>query len=81
VAAAAAGAFGTYLVVLAALRLAPVGYVVPVREVSIVFGALLGTRFLGEPFGGSRVAACVVVVIGVRRLSNRATGDEMDGRR
>ncbi|MEA2581983.1 MAG: hypothetical protein QOF33_68 [Thermomicrobiales bacterium] len=57
--------FGTYCVILAAFRLAPVSYVVPMREVGIVFGALLGVRLLGEPFGRTRVAACAVVAIGV----------------
>lgn len=60
-----AAIFGTYWIVLTAYRLAPVSYVVPMREISIVFGALLGVRFLGEPFGRSRIAACAVVACGV----------------
>lgn len=57
--------FGTYSLILAAFRLAPVAYVVPMREISIVFGAWLGVRVLGEPFGWTRLAACCVVAAGV----------------
>ncbi len=57
--------FGTYALILAAFRLAPVAYVVPMREISIVFGAWIGVRLLGEPFGWTRLAACCVVAAGV----------------
>ncbi len=57
--------YGTYCIILAAYRLAPVSYVVPMREVSIVFGALLGIYLFGESFGRGRIAACVVVATGV----------------
>lgn len=57
--------YGTYCIILAVYRLAPVSYVVPMREVSIVFGALLGVYLLGESFGRSRIAACAVVAAGV----------------
>jgi multidrug transporter EmrE-like cation transporter len=60
-----AAVFGTYALILAAFRLAPVAYVVLMREISIVFGAWLGVRLLGEPFGGTRLAACCVVAAGV----------------
>jgi drug/metabolite transporter (DMT)-like permease len=59
------GSFGTYLIVLSALRLAPVAYVIPVREVSIVFAALLGAFVLKETFGWNRYAACILVSVGV----------------
>jgi drug/metabolite transporter (DMT)-like permease len=59
------GSFGTYLIVLSALRLAPVAYVIPVREVSIVFAALLGAFVLKESFGWNRYAACILVSVGV----------------
>jgi drug/metabolite transporter (DMT)-like permease len=59
------GSFGTYLIVLSALRIAPVSYVVPVREVSIVFAALLGAFVLHESFGRTRYAACIMVAAGV----------------
>jgi drug/metabolite transporter (DMT)-like permease len=60
-----AGSYGTYLVVLAATRLAPVSYVAPMRETSIVIGAVLGARMLGEPLGVARLLSCLVVVAGV----------------
>jgi drug/metabolite transporter (DMT)-like permease len=62
---AALGSFGTYLIVLSALRLAPVAYVIPVREISIVFAALLGAFVLHESFGRARYAACIMVAAGV----------------
>jgi len=59
------GSFGTYLIVLAATRLAPVSYVVPMRETSIVVGALIGARVLGEPLGRTRLTGCALVTLGV----------------
>ena len=46
---------GAYGLVLAALRLSPVSHVNPVRELSVVIGAWIGVRFMGEP-GGSRAS-------------------------
>lgn len=63
-----AGSFGTYMIVLAATRLAPVSYVVPMRETSIVIGAILGARLLGESLGWTRIGACVLVVLGVMAI-------------
>jgi drug/metabolite transporter (DMT)-like permease len=60
-----AGSFGTYFIVLAATRLAPVSYVVPMRETSIVIGAILGARMFGESLGSTRIVACLLVVLGV----------------
>ena len=57
--------FGTYCIILVAFRLAPVSYVVPMREVSIVFGALLGVYLFHESIGRTRIAACAVVAAGV----------------
>jgi drug/metabolite transporter (DMT)-like permease len=42
---------------------------VTLRETSVIFGALFGTRLLGEPFGGRRIAAAVVVAVGVMILN------------
>lgn len=55
----------TYTLVLAAVRLAPVGYVTALRESSVVLAALIGWRVLGEGDGARRVAASVVVLAGV----------------
>lgn len=64
-----AGSFGTYLIVLAAIRLAPVSYVVPMRETSIVIGAILGARLLGESLGWTRIGACILVALGVMAIA------------
>ena len=53
----------TYGLVVAAFRLAPVGYVSGVRESSVVIAALIGWRYLGED-GGRRRLACSGVVLG-----------------
>jgi len=56
---------GAYGLVLAALRLSPVSYVSPVRELSVVIGAWIGVRFMGEPGGRLRVAAAALVATGI----------------
>lgn len=55
---------GTYLIVLIAMRLANVGYVVPLRETSIVFGTLFGVLILNEPAARWRVGAAGLVACG-----------------
>jgi drug/metabolite transporter (DMT)-like permease len=56
---------GAYGLVLAALRLSPVSYVSPVRELSVVIGAWIGVRFMGEPGGRLRVVAAALVATGI----------------
>ncbi|TVR74338.1 MAG: hypothetical protein EA415_05855 [Sphaerobacteraceae bacterium] len=56
---------GTYLIVLAAMTIAPVSYIVPLREVSVLFGAILGAIFLKEVLTGARILAAVVITLGV----------------
>ena len=58
-----------YVLVLFALRLAPVSYVAPAREVSILVGALIGTRMLAEGHTRRRVAGAVAIVGGVLALA------------
>jgi drug/metabolite transporter (DMT)-like permease len=58
-----------YLLVLVALTLAPVSVIAPARELGIVFGAVLGTRLLGEPHGRPRVAGATLIVLGILLLS------------
>jgi drug/metabolite transporter (DMT)-like permease len=58
-----------YMLVLGALQLAPVSVVAPAREVSIVLGAALGARLLGEPAGARRVTAATIVVVGIVLLA------------
>lgn len=54
-----------YVLVLEAMRLAPVALVASTRETSIVFGALLGSLVLGEPGGPRRTAGSVIVLAGI----------------
>jgi drug/metabolite transporter (DMT)-like permease len=58
----------TYTFVLAAVRLAPVGYVTALRESSVVLAVLLGSLVLGEGQGRRRVVAGTVVLAGVVML-------------
>jgi drug/metabolite transporter (DMT)-like permease len=54
-----------YSLVLAAVRLAPVGYVTVLRESSVLFGALAGATLLDEPLGRSRVRSATIVLAGL----------------
>jgi uncharacterized membrane protein len=61
----AAATFGSYLLVLAALEMAPAAPVAAVRESSIVIAALMAWLFLGEErrLGGAAVVAAGVALI------------------
>jgi drug/metabolite transporter (DMT)-like permease len=39
------------------------------RATSVLFGALMGTLLLGEPFGRRRVVAAIVIVGGLARMN------------
>jgi drug/metabolite transporter (DMT)-like permease len=54
-----------YGIAIYALALGPMAHVAALRETSVLFGALMGTLLLGEPFGGRRVAAAFVIVVGL----------------
>ncbi|MFD6794413.1 MULTISPECIES: EamA family transporter [Prauserella salsuginis group] len=58
-----------YLLVLFAMRLAPVSLVAPLREVSIVLAGLAGWLILGEPHGRRRVAGSLVVLAGIAAIA------------
>ena len=60
---------GAYMMVLAALTLAPVSYVAPAREISILIGALLGWRLLGEGDVARRLLGAGTIVAGVFALA------------
>jgi drug/metabolite transporter (DMT)-like permease len=60
---------GADILVLAALTIAPVSYVAPAREMSILFGALLGLRLLGESDAPRRLAGATAIVAGVAALA------------
>lgn len=58
-----------YILVLTALVFTPVSYVAPAREVSILFGAVMGHRLLGEGQGRRRLVAAAGMALGVVLLA------------
>ena len=62
-------ALAAYLLVLVAMRLTQVSYVAALRESSVILGAILGWRVLGDPFGGQRVSASALVAVGLILLA------------
>ena len=60
---------GSYMLVLAALTLAPVSYVAPAREVSILIGAFMGARLLGEQDTTRRLTGAAAIVLGIFALA------------
>jgi len=54
-----------YGIAIYALALGPMAHVAALRETSVLFGALMGTLLLGEPFGLRRVVAAAVIVCGL----------------
>ncbi len=56
---------GSFLTFRYALKLSPLSYAVPVRQVSILFGVLLGILLLGEPCGRTRSTAALLIIAGV----------------
>jgi drug/metabolite transporter (DMT)-like permease len=58
-----------YSIVLWAQTSGALAPIAALRESSIVFGALIGAMFLGEPLGHRRAAAAAVVLAGVLALS------------
>jgi drug/metabolite transporter (DMT)-like permease len=60
---------GAYMMVLAALHLAPVSYVAPARELSILIGAILGLRLLNESHPVRRLSGAAMIVAGIVALA------------
>lgn len=58
-----------YILVLTAMITAPVSYIAPARELSILFGALLGTWLLKEGNMRSRMFAVTIMLAGILLLS------------
>jgi drug/metabolite transporter (DMT)-like permease len=54
-----------YILVLTALRFTAISVAAPCREVSVLFGVLLGRRMLGEGSLGRRLAAAAAIVAGI----------------
>ena len=61
-------AFGGYAIVVWAMTQAPIGAVAALRECSVVFAAIIGVAFLGEPFRGARAGAALLIVGGAIAL-------------
>lgn len=59
---------GAYAIALWAMTRAPVASVAALRETSVLFAALIGTRLLREAFGRQRLLGTVVIVAGVMAL-------------
>lgn len=59
----------SYLLVLYALRFAPVSHIAPAREMSMMLAALLGVRLLGEGELRRRVGGAVLIALGVVALT------------
>lgn len=58
-----------YVLVLYAMRLAPLSHVAPAREVSMLFAALIGGRLLGEQDRGLRIGGAGCIAAGVVSLA------------
>lgn len=58
-----------YILVLTAMKLSPLSYVAPVREISILLGAFFGAKFLQEADSRRRLWATAAMVLGVIALA------------
>jgi len=63
--------FGAYALVLWAMKLAPVGYVAAARNVSILFGVILGSRVFGESHQAFRLSGGLAIVAGILLIAWR----------
>jgi drug/metabolite transporter (DMT)-like permease len=58
-----------YVLVLYAMKAAPLSHVAPAREVSMLFAALIGGRLLGEADRATRLVGAVCIAGGVGALA------------
>ena len=58
-----------YILVLFAMKRAPISRVAPVREMSMIIGAYLGTKFLKEGYGVRRFVGATLIAGGVAALT------------
>ena len=65
----AVGAPTAYILVLYAMKLAPLSRVAPARELSMLFAALIGGQLLGEGERGWRIAGAAFIALGVAALA------------
>jgi drug/metabolite transporter (DMT)-like permease len=59
----------SYLLILFALRIGKVSYVIALRQVSIVFGVLLGNLILKEKYGKTRLLGALIIWLGAILIS------------
>jgi drug/metabolite transporter (DMT)-like permease len=59
----------SYILVLTALTFTPVTYVAPAREISILIGTAMGTRWLAEGDAARRLTGAAAMVMGVIALA------------
>jgi drug/metabolite transporter (DMT)-like permease len=59
------GSLCSYLIVLFALKMAPLSYIIAVREVSVVIGSILGFLFLNETFTYRKGLGISIIVSGL----------------
>jgi drug/metabolite transporter (DMT)-like permease len=59
----------SYILVLTALAFTPVTYVAPAREISILIGTMMGTRWLAEGDAARRLLGAGAMVVGVIGLA------------
>ena len=59
----------SYVLVLYAVKVAPLSHVAPAREVSMLFAALLGGHLLGEGDRAARLAGAALIAVGVAALA------------
>ncbi len=57
-----------YTLVLFAMTMSNVSYVAAAREVSVVFGAVMGTTLLREPYGKAKVGGSLLIALGVAMI-------------
>jgi drug/metabolite transporter (DMT)-like permease len=60
-----------YSIALWALSRVPMASVASLRESSVLFAAILGTRVLGESFGRRRILSALVLVFGLAMVQAR----------
>ncbi len=59
----------SYVLVLYAVKIAPLSHVAPAREVSMLFAALLGGQLLGEGDRLARLLGAALIAVGVMALA------------
>jgi drug/metabolite transporter (DMT)-like permease len=59
----------TYALVLQAYAIGRVSYAGAIREISVVFAALVGWRWLGEGFGAARIAGALLIFAGILAIA------------